>query len=65
MKPKRYGENPERCMNKILAALSAPSRDWTQNLEPVKLAVGTVLYEPDETTGMKNSGGIRSCAIYC
>jgi CRP-like cAMP-binding protein len=48
MKPKRYGENPERCMNKILAALPAPSRDWTQNLEPVKLAVGTVLYEPDE-----------------
>jgi hypothetical protein len=49
MKPKRYGENPERCMNQILAALPAPSRDWTQNLEPVKLAVGTVLYEPDET----------------
>lgn len=49
MKPKRYGENPERCMNKILAALPGSSGDWTHNLEHVKLAAGTVLYEPDET----------------
>jgi CRP-like cAMP-binding protein len=49
MKPNRYGEIPEHCMNKILAALPTSSCDWTQSLEPVKLAVGTVLYEPDET----------------
>src|SRR5499427_4473658 len=48
MKPNRYGEIPQRCMNKILAALPTPSRDLIQSLEPVQLAVGTVLYEPDE-----------------
>ena len=48
MKPNKYGEIPQRCMNKILAALPAPSSDLMQNLEPVKLAAGTVLYEPDE-----------------
>jgi CRP-like cAMP-binding protein len=48
MKPKRYPEIPERSMNKILAALPSASREWTKTLEPIKLSVGTVLYEPDE-----------------
>jgi CRP-like cAMP-binding protein len=48
MKPKRYPEIPERSMNKILAALPTASREWTKTLEPIKLSVGTVLYEPDE-----------------
>jgi CRP-like cAMP-binding protein len=49
MKPNRNGEIPEHSTNKILAALPSSSRDWIQSLEPVKLTVGTVLYEPDET----------------
>ncbi|HEY2384633.1 MAG TPA: Crp/Fnr family transcriptional regulator [Terriglobia bacterium] len=36
-------------MNKILAALPTASRDWMKTLEPVRLAAGTILYEPDET----------------
>lgn len=35
-------------MNKILAALPTSSRDWMKTLEPVTLAAGSVLYEPDE-----------------
>lgn len=48
MKPKRYGVSSEQPMNKILAALPTSSRDWMKTLEPVRLASGTVLYEPDE-----------------
>jgi CRP-like cAMP-binding protein len=35
-------------MNKILAALPTSLRDWMENLEPVRLSAGTVLFEPDE-----------------
>lgn len=50
MKPDRYPDSPERCTNKILAALPTSSRqNWYECLEAVKLAPGTVLYEPDET----------------
>ncbi len=50
MKPDRYPDSPERCTNKILAALPTSSRqNWYESLEAVKLAPGTVLYEPDET----------------
>ena len=48
MKQKLYGENPLQNANKILDSLSTTSVDWLQALEPVALAAGTVLYEPDE-----------------
>src|SRR5437764_4337347 len=48
MKPKKYGEIPLQNTNKILDSLSTTSVDWLQTLEPVALAAGTVLYEPDE-----------------
>src|SRR5215475_11183659 len=48
MKPQRNGDIRGHSTNKILAALPSSSRDWIQSLEPVKLTVGTVLYEPDE-----------------
>ena len=49
MKPDRYPDSPEHCTNKILAALPTASlKNWYECLEAVKLAPGTVLYEPDE-----------------
>jgi len=48
MRPKRYEESPDKSMNKILAALPTSLRDWMENLEPVRLSAGTVLFEPDE-----------------
>jgi CRP-like cAMP-binding protein len=48
MTPRRYGDFPRQFINKILASLPSNSRDWLQNLEPVKLQSGMVLYEPDE-----------------
>ncbi|HLH30466.1 MAG TPA: Crp/Fnr family transcriptional regulator [Terriglobia bacterium] len=48
MKPKKYGENTDRRMNKILAALPTSSREWVKTLEPVKLSTGAVLFEPDQ-----------------
>src|SRR6185503_16164376 len=47
MEPKKYGESP-RYTNKILDSLPTNSREWLQTLEPVALAAGAVLIEPDE-----------------
>src|SRR5262245_36121506 len=48
MKPRKHGETSQRSMNKILASLPTSSRHWLKTLEPVTLAKGTILYEPDE-----------------
>ena len=43
----KYGEIPHYT-NKILASLPINSRAWLETLEPVALAAGAVLHEPDE-----------------
>jgi CRP-like cAMP-binding protein len=48
MKPRKHGEISQDNMNKILASLPTSSGHWLKTLEPVVLAKGTILYEPDE-----------------
>jgi hypothetical protein len=49
MKPRKYGELPQRISNRLLASLPAPSRWWLNTLEPVKLKTGMVLNEPERS----------------
>src|SRR5436190_1684721 len=48
MRPRRYGDNSRPYTNKILASLPGSCQEWVEALEPVALAPGAILHEPDE-----------------
>lgn len=48
MKPRKGEELQVQWKNKLLSSLPHDSREWFEQLEPVKLRSGMVLYEPDE-----------------